>query len=505
MKKKLAIGFIIFFGLVMYALTVRGVPGNVTTSEEYKKLSAASGPFESSHERAPYMQYLEITQNHRYDLTKEQADFATPDVGFSKGKFFSYFPPGISWLLIPLHAVGNNFNLGLVFSYFTMCIFSVLALYFIFKILNNIFKTPMWASLFAVMGVGFGTIFWNFSITIYQHTMTVFLFVSAFYAVWKYKQNQTFSWIWACYVWIAYAFSFFIDYPNAVLLLPVIVYFFVVSLQVQKDEQGYRFGIRPAILWTFLIFVGIGIYHLHYNKINFGSYKQFSNTLPRYETKNFNQLSNATPEEIAQKTGNVEGVFQESSLIRGFFELTSAFDKGMFIFSPILILVFFAVFKLRKKLSLELGVLYAMIGINIFLYASFHDPWGGWAFGPRYIILAMAVIMIVISIWLGSSRKSVWVRLLAMILFAASSAITLLGTLTSNLVPPKVEADYFHLKYGFMYDYQFLKMGKSGSFVYNAYLSSHISLEGYLIILYTILLISAGVILFILPRFEHEF
>ena len=229
MKNKLALTFLIILGIVIYALTIKGVVGNLDNIDSLSRLTSPTAPFETSHERGSYSQFLAITKLHQFDLPKNLADFSTPDVGYFKGKFFSYFPPGIPFFITPFYIIGARYNLGQLFSFAGIAFLAVLTLLLVFKILRDIFKLPLWPSLAATLIYGFATTSWSYSNTIYQHAPTVFLMAFAFYGVWKYKQRQALSWLWAMGVWLAYGVSFFFDYPNAILLLPIIIYFLAVS------------------------------------------------------------------------------------------------------------------------------------------------------------------------------------------------------------------------------------------------------------------------------------
>ena len=509
MKNILALLFIFLCGVALYTLTIKGVVGNADNIQEISQLTSATQPFETSHERASYSQFLAITQLHQFDLPKVLADFSTPDVGYFKGKFFSYFPPGISFFIIPFYSFGSRYNLGLVFSFASVALLSVFSLLLLYKILRNIFKAPIWASLAAVIIYGFATTSWSYSNTIYQHGPTVFLLAFAFYSVWKYKQHKALSWLWGAGAWLAYGLSFFFDYPNAILLLPIMVYFLLVSLSVFKNEEGgYKINFRVAILATFSVFLVISGLHLYYNKINFGTPIKFSNTLPRYGIINLDKLENSDVSATSTPdVGGAIGVFHETNVPNSFFELTVAPDKGLFVFSPILLLALLGVyFVIRKGATMETGTVLALATVDFFTYVSFGDPWGGWAFGPRYLIPAMFSCSILVGIALSEVKKGkgILLKLLTFVLFAYSSAVALLGALTTNAVPPKVEAVYFHIKYGFLYDLDYLKQGKSGSFIFNSYASHYMNLKEYFLLIYGALLLIMFVILFIISHFEKD-
>ena len=503
MKNKLAILFIILVSASLYAFTIRGEVGNFSDARDYQGASATGGPFESSHERAPYMQMLSIIDRQAFDLTQEQADFAAPDAGYENGKFYSLFPPGVSLSLIPLYVLGSQYDLGQVFAYATMALFTVLTMVFIFMISRQILGLSVWASIFGALIFGFASTSWGYAITIYQHVTTAFLVIFGFYATWKYKQEERFSWIWGSLVWLVYGISIFVDYPNAFLLLPIMAYFLFSSIRFDRDNAAYKLRIRTALFFTSIVFIGITALHLYHNETVFGNWKKFSNRIPRYQIVNLEELQERE-KGIVNQTQSVSRVFQERYVPNGFYRLTVAPDKGIFFFSPIFLLALLGVYKLRRKINIETGILLALIGVNFLVYISFSDPWGGWAYGPRYLVPSMAVLSLFVAFWI--SRGEIWKKIIAFILFAYSSAIALLGALTTNAVPPKIEADFLGLKYNFFYNLDFFMDGKSGSFLYNTYFFKTLSLQDYFLLIYIALLIVVTVVLFIVPLFEtkHE-
>ncbi|EKD90197.1 MAG: hypothetical protein ACD_31C00114G0003, partial [uncultured bacterium] len=127
----------------------------------------------------------------------------------------------------------------------------------------------------------------------------------------------------------------------------------------------------------------------------------------------------------------------------------------------------------------------------------------GWAFGPRYIIPAMAALSFFVGIFLTEFKYKFLAKIFAVILFAISCAISLLGVLTTNLVPPKVEAVYLNLKYGYTFNVDYLTRGQTGSFVYHNYFSQFSFIQYYFTIL-SILMIIVIFILFVLPLFTRR-
>ncbi|MCL5774636.1 MAG: hypothetical protein M1333_00320 [Patescibacteria group bacterium] len=161
---------------------------------------------------------------HTYDIGRELANAVYPDVGFYNGKFFSLFAPGLAYMDMPFYLLGRHFHLSQVFSFGFISLVSILVLAVLYQIAVKILKLPLWASVFAVLVYAFATTSWSYAITLYQHQVTVFFTMSAFYAVWKYSRGNKMSWLWAAWAWLAYGLAISVDYPNALLMLPVMVY-----------------------------------------------------------------------------------------------------------------------------------------------------------------------------------------------------------------------------------------------------------------------------------------
>jgi hypothetical protein len=126
----------------------------------------------------------------------------------------------------------------------------------------------------------------------------------------------------------------------------------------------------------------------------------------------------------------------------------------------------------------------AIVTIGIILaivvpYAMFGDPWGGWAFGPRYLIPASAVICPFITLFLDRIRRNWFLKILFMAVAFYGAYLASLGTLTTNLIPPKVEAVQLSvpIPYTPEYNRQLLAQNISGSLIFNTFLNQFISAE----------------------------
>ncbi len=501
MKNRLALLFIVIFGLFFYALTLRGIYGNIKSSEIKNNLDQATKPFELSPERGRFLLTMSLAENKSFALSQQLADAAYPDVGYKDGKFYIFFVPGISVLALPFYIVGKGFNLDQVFSYSMISFFAVLNLVFLYLISRKIFKLPILLSILVSFIFGFASTSWSYAITLSQHHVTTFFILSAFYAAWRYKNTQRLSWLYSLYVWFAYGASIFLDYPNVVLLAPIMLYHFFTAFQIEKLKTKTKINFRLPYLITSIIFFLLLALHGYYNYANFGSPTKLSGSLVGYKTIKEQKLLQDTQgtakiKNIAEEK-TIQGFFQEDQFPQGLSILTGSLDRGLLLYSPLFALSIIGIFLALRKITLESGILISAVLVNFFLYSSWGDPWGGWAFGPRYLIPSMAILAIFCAAWLNNTKYKIISRIAAFILFMYSSAVALLGAITTSQVPPKIEADYLHTKYNFLLNYDYFRDGRSGSFIFNEYASNYVSLQQYFLIIWGTLLLIVFLLLFI--------
>ena len=501
MISKFYIFFIILIGVGIYTATLRGIPGNLDTAKTWAASRQELGPFESSRERVFFVQLLAYHETGRMELTREMADVGAPDVGYSSGHFYSLLPVGLPLIIYPFFLLGLHFNLAQVFTFFSISLFAVGSMILLFKIAHDIFKLSSSLSFLASIIFGFATTAWSYSITLYQVLITVFLLLLSFYSVSKYREEKKYSWFWATLIWGSYALSIFIDYPNAILFLPIIVYFLISSFIVTQELSLLRIRFRSTILFTSIIFVTIMGYHLYSNHINYGNWKTLTNIFVRYD-RGYEDLQKKLQNQTENPEEKLSSGFQEKRIPYALFVLLFSSNRGLFFFSPILILGVLGIF--IKKIDTNMIILLVLVFVNLLFYASFSDFWGGRTYGPRYLIPSMAMLSIFSVLWINHVKNKFLSYSFASILLVYSIAVALLGALTTNMLWHWEEYNTISKNFDYSFNLELLKANKSGSFVYNTYLAGKISLVEYFFIIYGMLLAVFAVVLFILPYFERE-
>ena len=190
--------------------------------------------------------------------------------------------------------------------------------------------------------------------------------------------------------------------------------------------------------------------------------------------------------------------FQEENFPKGVFILLVASDKGLFFFAPIFLIALLDLFHIVPRLSRKYGILLATIGVNLFLYASFDDPWGGYAYGPRYLIPTMAILSIFAAEWLYHTKRKLIMKIFAFLLFLFSSAVAILGAITTNAVPPSVEAIPLKSAYNYVLNFSLMQNNESSSYIYNTFLSSY-PLVDYFMVLFFLAILLGFSTLFLVP------
>ncbi len=559
-KNLLAILFIVLFSSTLYVLTLRGQYGNPNPETMREELAKDFKSMELSPERGRFAHVISLAENGTYELSSALVDFVYPDVGFIKDKYYSYFAPGISHIAVPFYNFGKQFNLAQVFSFALISLFSIGAMIFIYLIARQIFELPVWASILAPIFYAFSSSAWSYAITFYQHHLTVFFFVAGFYSAWQFGRNKKWSWVWGFIPWISYASAFTVDYPNPLFLLPMMIYFFWQAWNVRLTDDVWRISFRTSFIFVSIGFFVITAWHLNLNATHFGGWQKLAGGLTSYKklevrpildtsitattttfyttttvataeapepgitTVNTATSTTITTISIATTTSNtttfviateirviglkkekpkdIVGFFVERRLPYSGYILFASPERGLLIFWPLCIIGFIGLYSAFKHKPVEVSTLFGGVFINMFLYFSWGDPWGGWAFGPRYMILSISILSIFVAYWVA--KGELWKRIVVFELFLYSSFISLAGALTTNAVPPKVEAIPLGAEYTYFRNIDFLFEGKSGSFFYNSYAIQNMSLLEYAFLIYICLVLVVALLIFVFPKFKND-
>ena len=499
---------LLFLGIIL-VFSVRGLPGN-PTAEDIMASEAwrAKGPLELSPERGRFALLYSVVEDETVFFSTAVARIATPDLGInSDGKFVSLFAPFLSFLLIPGYLLGKMLGASVFGATLTIALFAIGNVFLIAAISRRLgaSRAAAWLGSLAFL---FGTPAFSYATTMYQHHVSVFLLLLSIFILLRSNGFAAISTAAFCF-----GFSIALDNPNAVLLFPVVVFALVRSISVRKEGERLNLSLSPVVFLGSMFFVVPMAVFMWYNLEVNGSAWRLSGTLPAVPALSSDghalyrdpsqQTSDAA--EAVQKTA--VGFFQTRRLLNGFFIHLLSPDRGVVRFAPVILLGIFGWIALfRAKKTAIANVLVGVSLVALLFYSLWGDPWGGWAFGSRYLIPAYAMLGIGIGVAIEKWRGSIWFPGLFAILFAFSVGVNALGAITSSSNPPQVQVLGLEAlsgreeKYTVARNWQYLQEHGSKSFLYRAWAGDLVDAETYYWMLVSFIIVGSSVPLAVLVR-----
>ena len=122
-----------------------------------------------------------------------------------------------------------------------------------------------------------------------------------------------------------------------------------------------------------------------------------------------------------------EGIKFSTPLLAGLYGFLFSVGKGMFFFSPPLILVFFAVKRFWEEWRNVALALFVMVGVFVLVQSTWQNWAGGWCWGPRHIFQIHALLTVPIVMLLLPPRSSV-LRIIYGVILVIGIAVQLYGS-----------------------------------------------------------------------------
>lgn len=502
--QKIIIVSMLFLVLVVFALALRGLPGNPSAEDLKTARWKFDGPLELSPERGRFALVYSIMEDRSLYFSPEIARMTVPDLAVSKfGNFVSLFAPGVSFLVLPGYFIGKFWGAAQIGTYAMIALFAFLNFILIFGISIK-FGASKWASFIGALTFSFATPAFAYSVNLYQHHISVFLLLFSLYMIIRYNNYFSLS-----LVWFACVSSVVIDNPNFFLMFPIGIFSFF-RLWKKINAASKNKELTGAILKSLITLAAILpplIFFIWYNKAAYGDPLQLPGTLPSVTSidENNKPLNESFDEQgVKQENQSTKektaiGFFQTRNLYNGFYEHFVSRDRGIIYFTPVILLGIFGLILLYRYDPNITSLLVAVLGVNILLYSMWGDPYGGWAFGSRYLIPAYAILSIGIASVLSRYCKK-WIFLIVFIaLFAYSAWVNTLGAVTTSTIPTKGEVLLLEEKtgheekYNFMRSWEFLNKKYSDigskSFAYQVFFQKHLEAKEYFFGVYGMVLL----------------
>lgn len=484
-KKTLTLIFFLVVALIL-AISLRGRIGNPTAEMLNSPYWKDQGPLELSPDRGRFALTYSMIEDQSLYFSLPLARFIAPDLGYKNGHYVSLFAPGVSFLIIPGYIIGKVFDLSQVGSFAIIALFGLSNAFLVKKISEKIGGSGV-ASNLAAIAFLFGTPAFTYAVTLYQHHISTFLFLLSVYLLIKFKGLVP-----LLAVWLLLASSAVIDYPNVVFAIPIALYALTRMISLEKvKELSVKINFKLAGVLTFItIILPLGLL-LYFNQLSYQNPLQLSGTIssvkaidsdgrPTIPSQSGIDLADQfTNPDIQQRSAI--SFFQTRFILHGFFIHIFSPDRGIVVYAPVILFGIWGIFLLYKKNPTLAGLFAAIILSNLLLYSMWDDPWGGWAFGSRYLIISYAFLAIGIAYLLTIIGKKYIVVGIFGLVFTYSVLVNTLGAITSSKNPPQEEVlqlesqTHKEEKYTFARNSVYLLEYGSKSFVYQTYLTKLIS------------------------------
>ncbi len=473
----------LIFAAVILLFSLRGHIGTPTPDTLNTNYWTSDGPFELSPERGRFALVYSLLENKSFFFSIPLAQFSIPDLGYINGHYVSLFAPGLSYIVMPGYVIGKLLGSSQLGAYAVISIFALLNVFLIRQIAVKLGFHPV-ASTLGALTFLFATPAFNYAVTLYQHHVSTFLILLSLYLLLGSKK------IWSlALVWFLCAMSIPLDYPNLILMAPIGIWALANYFTLTQTSKTYHLKIKLWHLFSFLTVLVPLAFFLWFNLKSYQNPLQFSGTVE--SVKNID--ANGNPANSRPVTADLEktfdtppaksalSFFQSRYLVNGLYlELISP-DRGIIVFTPVILLSILGAWVIYRKNRQIGSVIIAVMLITLILYALWGDPWGGWAFGSRYLIPLYGLGGICIAAFLDKWRTSSLRLIIFSVLFGYSVIVNTAGALTSSANPPQVEAANLEQISGQVQRYSFdrniyeLRQGVSKSFIYESYLSKFLT------------------------------
>lgn len=482
---KMLVGLLVFiFSVSVLSFLIKGKPGE-PIGYQYDYQTEVGGPFESSNSTSRYILTESIVKNGSFLLNETQAKFAAPDVTLYNNTFFSIFTPGISFLAIPLYFIGSLFGLPQFFTFLTTIIIAILNVYLVAQLSKKFgaSKTLSYASGLIFL---FATNALSYSLTLTQHhySVTVVLLgvLNALAEKRTMLNNIAFG--------LIFTAALLIDIPNGFLLFPVGLYILMKHFSFESLKEKVNVIIRPVGFWGLIGLIPLLSLFGYYNYKTTGSYTLIGQSIGQsdYFDNEAKKQQKRLDELKADAYEKIETPFDTRSQLNGFYILLISDERGIIYYNSIVLvgmLLLLIAYRYRSTRNVA-ELVGSVILVNVVMYSAFGDVWGGWSFGPRYLIPTTALLCAALgTLQLLKTKWKLAIVAALIITMVLSITINVAGALTTAAIPPKVEAEALAqpLPHTYQLNFDQLNQNKSSSLLYNLFIKNYVSATNFFFIL----------------------
>lgn len=488
---------ITFITVLLVAFSLKGDRGNPIYFQNELD-NRVGGPFESSSSSSRYALVKSIVEYRSIFFDSELAKFASPDLIEHDGKFSTLFTPGVSFMAIPFYVLGKQFGLPQFFTYLTTVVFALINVFLIAKIITK-FRVNKYLGILCGLIFAFATPALAYANTLTQHHVsTALVLMSILNALNKRTllNNVLFG--------ILLGAGALVDIPNVIFMIPIGIYILSKHFRMENLKGNINIYLNPTLMGLVAGLVPLVFLFAWYNYQTTGSYTKLAQSIGRssyFASEEHKKIAKADNQDNPKPTIP----FKTRNQLRGFYILLISNERGIFYYSPIVLIGLLGlVIAYKYRLNIILTVLLtSVILVNLLLYSMFGDPWGGWSFGPRYLIPSIALLCIAAGVSFQKLHKNFLFVGISLALLLYSVGVNVLGASTTNLVPPKVEAVNLAspIPYTYKYNFQLADKNQSSALIYNLYLRDYLNAKTYIYI-YGLLILAVIVGLYLMFYFD---
>lgn len=489
---------------LLLGLVIRGDTGHPIHFQ--KELDTrVGGPLESSNSTSRYALMKSLAEDKSVFFNEQLARFSAPDVVYYDNKFFTIFTPGISFIGLPFYIAGNYLGIPQLFSYLSVSIFLIVNLVLIAVIARKL-GAGIYSALLGGLVFAFATNALAYSLTLTQHLTSTAIILSAFLIA---SGKKTF--LNYLFFGVLCGIGALVDIPNLFLLTPVGIYLLFKSLSVEELKNRVNIVLRPAFLGILIGIIPFVVLFGAYNFATTGSYTLLGQSIG--QSNFFDSPEKKLEQQLRlQRGGPVKKSllpFKTRDQLQGLYIFGVSNERSWLYYSPIILVGIAGLYQgFVKRKNKPLLALCVTVGlVNFVMYTMFGDPWGGWSFGPRYLIPSAAILSVGVGVFVQKYAKRIIVMIPFVLLLGYSVYVSFLGALTTNAIPPKQEAQALAdpIPYTYSYNLNLMELNNSSSLFYNTLLKGSLDLWIFHIVLVAFaLLIMVGLILLVIVGKKNE-
>ena len=362
--------------------------------------------FASSNETSHFALIQSIVHNQSFIINEFADQTLYVDIAYYNGNYYSDKAPGLSFIGIPIYLICYSLGLPLGMTHFFLssisAFFTSLTIITIYEICAYLEYSSRTRVLVALV-YAFGTIACVYAKTFFAHSTSAFLILYSAFMTMKAVQASKHYWNYT-FIGMLLGSSILIEYLNIVLLIPFLIYFLS-----YKEYKAIMISLLPVALCLGLL----GIYNFICFDNPFVLSYSYHVDEPFY----------------------AEGkAFLFPIHLGLYYQLVSPI-RGLFFHSPILflgVIGYYDLYKKRKKETLFFALSFLLF---VFLFSSYVIWWGGYCYGPRYLLPVITFLSIPSGLYIEKYWKNKVFILGYSLLFLYSIIANALGAFV-NPFPP---------------------------------------------------------------------